>query len=337
MTTRRITTTALGLTLGGLLLAGCGATSPASSANSTGALTTTASTTAASSTSDPGSAVSPGVTLQDTPWGLYRYERRTPTEVLTGNAAVGTEPAIVITDGRITFDAQCNSPSGDVTVDDATLTVSQLMGTELGCDDGRGEMEKLFTDTFVGTVGYTLADDILTVTGADTTLTFVPITGGGGIPAPTPEPMPTAEEGTDMPTDGTTAPATPVDGTWSLTGYTDQTGARPVPDGVQPTIILGAGRIGIDTQCNSVGGNLAVADTTLTVTEVIGTMMFCDGPRGEMETLLTGTLKDTVEYTLSDGVLTVTGPAATLTFAQQIATTPPLVSIPAVAETVPEG
>lgn len=308
MTAHRISITVLGLTVGGLLLAGCAG---AATSTAAGGASTTASTTSAS-----GSAVSPGVTLQDTRWGLYWYERRTPTEVLTGTAAVGTEPAIVIAGGTMTLSGTCNGGYGDIVVDSTSLTVSGFSMTEMACADGRGDMEKLLIDTFTGTVGYTLTDDTLTVTGADTTLTFVPITEGGGIPAPTPGPTPTVEEGTVLPSDSTPAPATPIDGTWSLTGYSDPTGEHAVPDGVQPTITLGNGRIGIDTQCNSIGGSLAVADSTLTITEVIGTMMFCEGPRGEMETLLTGTLDGTVGYTLQDGMLEFTGATATLKFEQ---------------------
>lgn len=210
MTTRRITTTVLGLALGGLLLAGCGTTSPASSANATTAPvgTTSASSTSASSSSTAGTAG-------------------------TGTSASGTL--------------------------------------------------------------------------------------GGSTPAPTPDPATdTQPTGTTSESTGgttvTTAPATSLDGTWLLSGYADGTGDHAVPAGVQPKIVLGEGRIGIDAQCNAIGGNVAVTDASLTISGVISTMRACEDPQGAMERLLTSTLRGTVGYTVQDGTLTITGASATLTF-----------------------
>ncbi len=118
----------------------------------------------------------------------------------------------------------------------------------------------------------------------------------------------------------TTTPSTsgapaPIDGTWYLTGYRDTAGEHPVPDGVRPAILLTAGRIGIDAQCNAISGTVSATAESMTVTDVVGTLMYCDGPRAEMERLLTDTLTGTLGYSRDGSALMIDGATTTLTFA----------------------
>ncbi len=65
-------------------------------------------------------------------------------------------------------------------------------------------------------------------------------------------------------------------------------------------------RITIDAQCNGIGGTVEVGPDTLTISQLVSTKMYCDDPRGAMESLLTEVFNGRVDYVIEQNRLTVT-------------------------------
>jgi len=109
--------------------------------------------------------------LKDSGWML---ESIITGDVTTG-VPMGVLPTLYISaDAQLTLDAGCNSIHGTVVVGSDALTITDLVSTEMACDDVRADMEELLTAVVSGEVAYAIDGDTLRITGADgTELVFV--------------------------------------------------------------------------------------------------------------------------------------------------------------------
>lgn len=63
--------------------------------------------------------------------------------------------------------AACNSYQGTVDLGDGTITVAELMWTEMGCEPAVHETEQAFLGALGDAATYTVSEDTLTLTGTD--------------------------------------------------------------------------------------------------------------------------------------------------------------------------
>lgn len=74
---------------------------------------------------------------------------------------------------QLSADAGCNHMSGAAALDDDTLTVRNLAGTEMGCPDGRNDQDAWLGTFLGGGPSVDLAEDTLTLTGGDVVIELV--------------------------------------------------------------------------------------------------------------------------------------------------------------------
>lgn len=204
---------------------------------------------------------------------------------LTGHVLVpGSSIAMEFADGTIGARAGCNSIGGTFTVEAGQLVVGALTQTEMGCEQPLMDQDAWIVAFLGSAPTVTVSGDTISLVG----------------------PGPVAES-IELQRAAAPREYALVGTRWVLDTIVEGEIASSVPAGVTPTVTVADGRIDLDAQCNAVGGAVVVADTDLTVTEVISTKMACQDARGEMEALLLAVFVGTVPYTVDANRLTVTG------------------------------
>jgi heat shock protein HslJ len=173
---------------------------------------------------------------------------------------------LTLADGSISFQATCNSMSGNATWDDGVLRVDSIGGTEMGCPGAGFDQDEWLVDFFSSEPAVALDGDDVSITRGEDTLWFVP-----------------AEEG------GVGAgPAVPLDGTvWTLTGIEetdgDSVGITGVPGKVEATLTIEGQRMLVRAGCNRGSADVLVSDARLELEPLALTKMACAGVAGEVE------------------------------------------------------
>src|SRR5262245_8080026 len=78
--------------------------------------------------------------------------------------------------------------------------------------------------------------------------------------------------------------STSIAGTWSLVSYGDAANQTPAAPAVDTSIEFKDGQMSGNVGCNSFGGKYELNGETVKFSEVVSTMMFCEGPIGDQET-----------------------------------------------------
>ncbi|NJL34184.1 MAG: META domain-containing protein [Chloroflexaceae bacterium] len=207
-------------------------------------------------------------------------------------------------EGRVVGSAGCNNYAADVVFDGASLTVEPPVATRRACPDVEGinEQEQVYLAALEAAQSYTLADIVLTIQyDGDNVLVF---TSGPR----SPEPIPPVTDDT-----AASAPAELANITWQLV---ELNGTTPLTD-TQITLIFADGmQLGGSDGCNSYSGGYTIDGNTITVSQLITTLIGCMEPEGIMDQAQTylNTLQAAQSYTLADGTLTIQSADAVLVF-----------------------
>lgn len=98
-----------------------------------------------------------------------------------------------------------------------------------------------------------------------------------------------------------------VVGTWSLVSYgppSEQVAA--VPDVGTSIEFTDKGEVLGNVGCNGFGGEYEVDGDTFTFGPIVSTLMFCEGPVGEQETVTLSVLQESASFELDGDTLTIT-------------------------------
>ncbi|AZI58567.1 META domain-containing protein [Nakamurella antarctica] len=222
------------------------------------------------------------------------------TAVLGHDMVPGSSIAVSFDSGRIAISAGCNTTSGSVNLVDGKISAPQMTQTLIGCEPALLEQDTWLAAFFASTPTWALVGDTLTLTSGRSVITMARTAA-----------QPEASSAITAPE----APSPTLTSTrWRLTTILSAGVPTGVPAGVDPTITINGGRIAFDAQCNSVGGDVEATEASMTISAVIGTMMFCEGVRGEMEKILITVFDGTVDYVINDETLSVTGNGTELIF-----------------------
>jgi heat shock protein HslJ len=97
-----------------------------------------------------------------------------------------------------------------------------------------------------------------------------------------------------------------VAGTWSLVSYGDSANQTPAAPDVETSIEFKDGLVNGNVGCNGFGGNYEVEGDKITFSEVVSTLMFCEGPVGDQETSTLNVLAESATFVLDGDTLTLT-------------------------------
>lgn len=255
----------------------------------------------------------------------------------------GVKASLLIRDEEAVVEAGCNLVTGRATLTKSQLTLKMSGITEMDCPPEVMAVEKQVLTVFGTTADYRINGSELTLTSGQTGLVFA----GGGDPTlpqedttdpsptgtiapaePTSAPDPATAPDTAPPDTSATVPTTGsqpealtlTDRSWTLTGIVDGGTPGPVPGNVRATIVVEDGQIAINAQCNSIGGTAQVADSTLTVSDIVMTMIACDGDPGVVENAMLKVFRsadntaNVLDYVIVGKTLTITGDGGGLVF-----------------------
>jgi heat shock protein HslJ len=97
-----------------------------------------------------------------------------------------------------------------------------------------------------------------------------------------------------------------VEGTWRLVSYGSATEQTPAAADIDTSIEFKDGQVGGNVGCNGFGGKYEVEGEAITFSEVVSTLMFCEGPAGDQELATLAVLRQTATYVLDGDTLTLT-------------------------------
>ena len=99
-------------------------------------------------------------------------------------------------------------------------------------------------------------------------------------------------------------------GEWHLVSYNfKEKIAYPVDKSSVTLRVRPGGKLGGSSGCNVYGGNYSFENDKLRIFDVVSTMRACEEPSPSFEQSFFGTLESATEYTLKDGILSITDPA----------------------------
>lgn len=193
----------------------------------------------------------------------------------------GTTISLSFDDGSLSVNAGCNTIFGGYSIDEGILVVDALAQTEMGCEPALMDQDQWLADLLSAGPAITVDGDTLTLTADDgTVLTMVD------------------REVAD--------PDRPVEGTrWVVTGIVSNDAVSSVPidpstgDPVVASITIDDGRMALEAGCNTGGGTVEVAESTLTFDGIALTRKMCPPEQMGVEDAVTATLQGEVAYEIS--------------------------------------
>jgi heat shock protein HslJ len=101
--------------------------------------------------------------------------------------------------------------------------------------------------------------------------------------------------------------STTLVGDWGLVSYGLPSNIQPAESGVDTLIQFKSdGTLGGNVGCNSFGGNYKVDGSKIEFSQIMATLMFCEGPVGEQEAVTLAVFGESASFTLDGDMLTIT-------------------------------
>lgn len=97
-----------------------------------------------------------------------------------------------------------------------------------------------------------------------------------------------------------------AEGTWKLVSYGSASNQTPAAADVDTSVEFKDGLVNGNVGCNGFGGNYEVDGDKITFSEVVSTLMFCEGPVGDQEMTTLNVLHETASFALDGDTLTLT-------------------------------
>jgi heat shock protein HslJ len=97
-----------------------------------------------------------------------------------------------------------------------------------------------------------------------------------------------------------------VAGTWKLVSYGDPANPTPAAPDVDTSIDFTDGQVAGNVGCNGFGGKYEVHGDTIKFSDMVSTLMFCEGPAGDQELGTLAVLQESATYVLDGNTLTIT-------------------------------
>ena len=200
----------------------------------------------------------------------------------------GSEPTIEFAagGGTVAGSTGCNVYSGEVTIGEGAISVTQVSVTERACSPLEVmDQEALFLSILTGADGFTLAGGILELKSSAGSVSFV-------------EPA--------------TVDDAPLDETaWALDTLIDSQVAVSVLATTAPTLTVdtGEGSMRGTTGCNTFSGAVATEGNRFTVTNMTWTEIGCEPDIMRQETLILEALQNAERYEIEGDGLTIFSPA----------------------------
>lgn len=96
-------------------------------------------------------------------------------------------------------------------------------------------------------------------------------------------------------------------GEWTLASYGDPANPTSAAPEVETSIIFDEdGQVNGTAGCNGFGGDYTAGQDTITFGPLVSTLMFCEGPAGEQETVVFTVFSGNASFVLDGGALTIT-------------------------------
>lgn len=186
-------------------------------------------------------------------------------------------------DDRLLASAGCNSMNGPVRLDDGKLVATDLAMTEMACPPERMEADEWMSDLLLAEPAWEMSDDdTLVLTAGDLVVTL-----------------------TDR--DVVQPPAALTDQVWKVDTLIAGDVASSVPAGVEAFFtITSEGKITGSGGCNGFGGNVVIADGTVTFGQLGSTLVGCEADVAQVESHLLTVLQGEVQFAISGDRLTLT-------------------------------
>ena len=201
------------------------------------------------------------------------------TEV-TGTHTIAPNSTITLTfeGGSLSANAGCNTMAGRYTLIGGKLTAPQLASTMMACDDALMAQDTWLAGFLASGPAYTLAGGTLTLSNGTDTVVLGSAPSGEQVLEST---------------------------GWRVTDVQTITAQANTMTAVDPTLSawmrFRQGEVAFNNSCNLGGGPVEIGDDTLTFGALRSTLIFCDGPSGQLEQTMTAVLQGTTGYSITSG------------------------------------
>lgn len=186
-------------------------------------------------------------------------------------------------EGKLSARAGCNQLFGNVSFDGDRMKVSELGGTDMGCEPSRMDQDSWLSGFLQAGPRFALSGDELVLTGDKEVIKLVD--------------RETAQP--DMQLEGTR---------WVLETLLSGQSASSVPQGVEAFLQFEGDRVTGNAGCNQMGGKAVQSPGKITFSDIVATKMACAGDRGTVEGIVLGVLDGTVAMRIDGDMLELKHP-----------------------------
>jgi heat shock protein HslJ len=98
-----------------------------------------------------------------------------------------------------------------------------------------------------------------------------------------------------------------INGQWKLVSHGSASNQVPAAPDVETSIEFKSdGTLSGSVGCNSFGGDFKVDGDSITFSPIMSTLMFCEGPVGDQETITLNVFQESATFVLDGDTLTIT-------------------------------
>ena len=216
--------------------------------------------------------------IEGLPWQLQEQA----VDGVMAPVADGVLVTLLIGGGSAGGSGGCNSYFASYTLDGEALAFSGIGSTKMACPSPADDVESAY---------FANLESVATWSSDGGAMTLVDVDGNAVLrfaPAVAP-----------VPVDG-------IEGlTWQLREQATDGAMVPVPEGVLVTLVMEGGDAGGSGGCNTYFASYVLDGASLTFSEIGSTLMFCEGPGGDVETVYFGNLALVASWASDGGTLTL--------------------------------
>ena len=201
------------------------------------------------------------------------------TKVAGHDLVAKTAVTLTFKNGQLGANAGCNSMSGAYTLKDGKLSIGQMATTEMGCQADLMAQDQWLAKLLPG-AAVSLDGTTLKVTNGDVSITLV-----------------------DRQTTNLSLEAT----TWTVNGLISGDAVSSIPQGVTATLVFTAGKVSVNSGCNTGSGTAVIKDGNITFGPISLTKKACGAGAAAVEKQVTSVLTGTQPFKIDGSSLTIGG------------------------------
>ena len=217
----------------------------------------------------------------------------------------GTEIYLDFENEVFTFQAGCNTHSGEYTLEEQTFLSQDIGSTLMGCEEPLMNQDAWLASFLTSSPSIDYSESTLILENEDAMLIFAIVDSESPEEIDDDEDTVSIEVELEDEDSGEVSGSDIIGKNWVVHGYFNNNEEQTFNEEIEATLLFGEdGMLNFFTGCNSGGASFTIdSENEITIQDGIMSQMACDGDAGAIESHMLGTLLGQVTYSVEDDQL----------------------------------